>query len=50
MEALDGVDGVSMVRFTDRDMVRHPLVTRVVRAYEEAARRREREHPDGNHP
>jgi len=36
VEALDGIDGVSMVRFTDRDMVRHPLVTRVVRAYEAA--------------
>jgi phosphate starvation-inducible PhoH-like protein len=40
VEALDGIDGVSMIRFTDQDMVRHPLVTRVVRAYEEAARRR----------
>ena len=39
VEALDGIDGVSMVRFTDRDMVRHPLVTRVVRAYEAAERR-----------
>jgi hypothetical protein len=39
VEALDGIDGVSMVRFTDRDMVRHPLVTRVVQAYEAAERR-----------
>ncbi|MEE8283441.1 MAG: PhoH family protein [Alphaproteobacteria bacterium] len=41
LEALDGIDGVSMVRFTDQDMVRHPLVTRVVRAYEQAERRRD---------
>ena len=41
LEALDGIDGVSMVRFTDQDMVRHPLVTRVVRAYEKAERRRD---------
>jgi len=40
VEALEGVDGVSMVRFTNQDMVRHPLVTRVVRAYEEVERKR----------
>ena len=40
LEALDGIDGVAMVRFTAQDMVRHPLVTRVVRAYEEAERPR----------
>ena len=40
VEALSGVDGVAMVHFTDRDMVRHPLVTRVVRAYEKIERAR----------
>lgn len=30
---LEGVDGVQAVRFTERDVVRHPLVTRVVAAY-----------------
>jgi phosphate starvation-inducible PhoH-like protein len=40
VEALDGVDGVAFVRFSTADMVRHPLVTRVVRAYDEAERRR----------
>lgn len=30
---LEGVNGVSTVRFTDRDVVRHPLVTRIVQAY-----------------
>ncbi|MCH8917118.1 MAG: PhoH family protein [Proteobacteria bacterium] len=40
VQLLDGIDGVSMVRFTDQDMVRHPLVTRVVRAYEQAEGRR----------
>ncbi len=33
IETLEGVDGVTFVRFTDVDMARHPLVTRVVRAY-----------------
>ena len=39
IETLEGVDGVTFVRFTDVDMARHPLVTRVVRAYEKSERR-----------
>jgi phosphate starvation-inducible protein PhoH and related proteins len=37
---LAGVEGVAFVRFSDADVVRHPLVGRIVRAYEadEAAR------------
>jgi phosphate starvation-inducible PhoH-like protein len=34
------IEGVGRVTFTDIDVVRHPLVTRVVRAYEEDERRR----------
>jgi phosphate starvation-inducible PhoH-like protein len=37
---LQGVDGVTFVRFTDADVVRHPLVGRIVRAYEADARKR----------
>lgn len=33
---LEGVEGVSFVRFTSADVVRHPLVVRIVQAYEEA--------------
>ena len=33
-ELLTGMEGVSTVRFTDADVVRHPLVTKIVRAYE----------------
>jgi len=33
VETLAGVSGVDFVRFTDADVVRHPLVTRIVRAY-----------------
>ncbi len=32
---LGGVDGVAFVCFTDRDVVRHELVSRIVRAYQE---------------
>ncbi|MBF0326628.1 MAG: PhoH family protein [Alphaproteobacteria bacterium] len=40
LEILDGVPGVSFVTFTDRDVVRHDLVTRIVRAYDRAERKR----------
>ena len=40
VEALADVDGVAMINFTAQDMVRHPLVTHVVRAYEKIERRR----------
>jgi phosphate starvation-inducible PhoH-like protein len=33
LETLRGVEGVTMTEFTDADVVRHPLVTRIVRAY-----------------
>ena len=33
LEVLDGVEGVATVCFSDADVVRHPLVTRVVKAY-----------------
>jgi phosphate starvation-inducible PhoH-like protein len=34
LEVLDGVPGVEKVNFTDADVVRHSLVTRIVRAYD----------------
>ena len=37
MEVLHDVEGVAMVRFTDADVVRLPLVGRIVRAYAKAA-------------
>ncbi len=33
-EVLEGIDGVGVFRFTDRDVVRHPLVRRIIGAYE----------------
>jgi phosphate starvation-inducible PhoH-like protein len=33
LEVLGGVEGVAKIRFTAADVVRHPLVTRIVRAY-----------------
>ncbi|HEX4569527.1 MAG TPA: PhoH family protein [Dongiaceae bacterium] len=34
VDTLSGVDGIGMVHFTEVDIVRHPLVTRIVRAYD----------------
>ncbi|OWQ85319.1 phosphate starvation-inducible protein PhoH [Roseateles aquatilis] len=36
-QVLDGVDGIAVTRFTRADVVRHPLVARIVQAYEEQA-------------
>jgi phosphate starvation-inducible protein PhoH and related proteins len=33
--ALKGVDGIAIVEFTRKDVVRHPLVQRIIQAYEE---------------
>jgi phosphate starvation-inducible PhoH-like protein len=33
LETLSGVEGVTVVTFTDADVVRHPMVARIVRAY-----------------
>ena len=42
METLDGVKGVSFVEFGAEDVVRHPLVSRIVRAYDHVEKRRGR--------
>ena len=34
MRVLDGIAGISFVNFTARDVIRHPLVQRIVEAYE----------------
>ncbi|MFL6689666.1 MAG: PhoH family protein [Alphaproteobacteria bacterium] len=36
LSILDGVEGVATAQFSDKDVVRHPLVTRIVRAYAES--------------
>ena len=47
IEVLDNVDGISFTFFTAKDVVRHPLVQRIVRAYEEreANKNRDSEKP-----
>ncbi len=36
LRVLEGVGGIGFVHFTDADVVRHPLVARIVRAYDRA--------------
>jgi len=50
IEVLRGVDGISFTFFTSKDVVRHPLVQKIVRAYEAQSEREGlakagREHP-----
>jgi phosphate starvation-inducible PhoH-like protein len=40
LRILDGVGGIAVARFDERDVVRHPLVARIVTAYAEEDRRR----------
>jgi len=42
IEVLDDVSGISFTFFTAKDVVRHPLVQRIVRAYEEREAQKER--------
>ncbi len=42
LETLKGVTGVGVVRFGAEDVVRHDLVTRIVKAYEAKEKKRER--------
>ena len=44
LEVLEGVEGIGTQRFTEADVVRHPLVQSIVRAYE----RRDAERGPGN--
>ncbi|MDE2465385.1 MAG: PhoH family protein [Alphaproteobacteria bacterium] len=37
---LSDVEGVAVARFSDKDVVRHPLVTRIVRAYDQGGKGR----------
>lgn len=46
MDVLARVDGISFTRFGSEDVVRHPLVQRIVRAYEQAEQR-ETQQPEG---
>ena len=41
-KVLDGVEGISICKLTAKDVVRHPLVMRIIRAYEKDAEAKEK--------
>ena len=47
VELLSGMDPVALVRFTNADVMRHSLVTRIVRAYEARDRNEDSDHEPG---
>jgi phosphate starvation-inducible PhoH-like protein len=48
LDTLTGEEGISMVNFTDVDVVRHPLVSRIVRAYDRHDRKRHKKHDESS--
>jgi phosphate starvation-inducible PhoH-like protein len=38
-EILSGIEGIEFVYFTEKDVVRHPLVKSIIRAYEERSKK-----------
>jgi phosphate starvation-inducible PhoH-like protein len=49
LAALEGVEGIAIIRFTEADVVRHPLVQRIVQAYDRRDRRRSSRRLPGDH-
>ena len=41
VSVLEGLDDIKVIRFDHRDVVRHELVSRIIRAYEKADKERE---------
>ena len=39
-EILEGVEGIGVCRLTAKDVVRHPLVMRIIRAYEKESEKK----------
>lgn len=44
VDTLEGIESVRFVRFSERDVVRHPLVARIVGAYDRRTRKEPPEH------
>jgi phosphate starvation-inducible PhoH-like protein len=48
LETLKGEEGIAVVNFTDVDVVRHALVSRIVRAYDRHDRKRHKKHDESS--
>ncbi|HEX9883506.1 MAG TPA: PhoH family protein [Desulfobaccales bacterium] len=47
-QLLEDVDGIAFIHFTERDVVRHPLVQNIIRAYESRRARRPAARPESS--
>ena len=47
---LDNINGISFTRFKPQDVVRHPLVQRIVEAYEKSYEKNDEKHGAHHHP
>jgi phosphate starvation-inducible PhoH-like protein len=45
LSVVEGVEGIAVIRLNDTDVVRHPLVQRIVRAYDAADQKRRESDP-----
>jgi phosphate starvation-inducible PhoH-like protein len=41
MEILRGIEGIEFVMLSEQDVIRHPLVAKIIKAYEEYEKRKE---------
>ena len=48
VQVLDGVEDIAVIHFDHRDVVRHELVSRIIRAYEKADKEREQKKNENN--
>ncbi len=46
LQILNGIDGISIINLTQGDIVRHRLVTKIVKAYEASDKEREKEYAE----
>jgi phosphate starvation-inducible PhoH-like protein len=46
IHVLDGVEGISVIKLTHKDVVRHELVQRIIQAYERHENTHAKEHRD----
>ena len=38
LQVLDSIESIAKIRFTEKDVVRHPLVAEIVEAYDRSSR------------
>lgn len=49
IKVLQGIDDIDLVTLTNQDVVRHPLVQKIVKAYEDYETKHRKENRENNH-